>query len=445
MSAKQTDDPSIASVHAREIIDSRGIPTVEVDVRLRDGSFGRAAVPSGSSRGSAEAVELRDGDPERYEGLGVDRAVDNVNRLVAPTLIGVDAFEQATVDFRLTTLDGTREKSRLGANAILGVSLAVARAAADSANVPLFKQLAGGGKPRLLPVPLFNVLNGGAHADTNVDFEEFMIVPIGAPTFRQALRIGSEIFHSLRKTLLDRGHSTGVGDEGGFAPVLQSNVEALELLMRAIESARYRPGQDVVLALDVAANQLYDGEAYLFRRSGGKRQSSDEMIAMYVDLVQRFPIWSIEDCLAERDWGGWQRLTATLGDRVQLVGDDIFATDRALISRAVEQHVGTAALIKPNQIGTVTATREAIGEARAGNYGTIVSHRSGDTPDDFIADLAVALWAGQIKAGAPCRGERTAKYNQLLRIEEALGEDAIFAGAMPFRPKPHAIAASDLG
>ncbi len=421
----------IAAVRAREILDSRGNPTVEVDVLLDDGSTGRAAVPSGASTGSREAVELRDGEPHRYGGKGVRRAVGNVDTEIAPALVGMDAGDQTPVDERLRALDGTPNKGRLGANAILGVSLAVARATARSRNLPLYRSLGGMGA-HLLPVPMFNVLNGGVHADTSVDLQEFMIAPVGATSFAEALRMGAETYHALKAVLKARGYATAVGDEGGFAPSLKANVEAVELILQAVERAGLRPGVDMVLALDPAASEFFEGGSYVFRKSDGSRRSAAELVDFYEEWVRQFPIWSIEDGLAEDDWEGWRLLTTRLGSTIQLVGDDIFVTDPAIIQRAIAERVANAALIKLNQIGTLSETLAAIAAARAGGYGTVVSHRSGETSDDFIADLAVATGAGQIKTGAPCRGERVAKYNQLARIEEELGSAARYAGRAPF-------------
>ncbi len=422
---------TIASIHAREILDSRGNPTVEVDVHLADGSTGRAAVPSGASTGSREAIELRDGDPQRYSGKGVSRAVANVNDTITSALLGAEAADQEAIDARLCSLDGTENKERLGANAILGVSLAVARASAHSVGLPLYRYL-GGVDARLLPVPMFNVLNGGVHADNSVDLQEFMIAPVGVSSFCEALRMGAETYHALKATLKEKGYGTAVGDEGGFAPNLKANVEAVECILHAIERAGLRPGEDIVLALDPAASEFFDDGVYVFRKSDQSRRSAAEMIAFYEEWVRQFPILSIEDGLAEGDWEGWKLLTERLGNRIQLVGDDIFVTNPAIIHRAVDEKIANAALIKLNQIGTVTETLAAMAEARAGGYGTVISHRSGETPDDFIADLAVATSAGQIKTGAPCRGERVAKYNQLVRIEEELGTQARYAGRRPF-------------
>jgi enolase len=421
----------IAAVHAREILDSRGNPTVEVDVRLDDGSAGRAAVPSGASTGSREAVELRDGDAGRYGGKGVRRAVDNVRGPIAKEITGLEGDRQGDLDARLCALDGTPSKSRLGANAILGVSLAVARAAARSAKRPLYRALVPDGGSEL-PVPMFNVLNGGVHADTSVDFQEFMIAPVGARSFAEALRMGAETYHALKAVLKDAGHGTAVGDEGGFAPSLSANVEAVEVVLRAIERVGLRPGVDVVLALDPAASEFGHDGTYVFRKSDGRARTAAEMVEFYADWVRQFPIWSIEDGLGEDDWTGWKLLTARLGGQIQLVGDDIFVTDPTTIRRAIREGVANAALIKLNQIGTVSETLAAVAAAREGRYGTVISHRSGETADDVIADLAVATGAGQIKTGAPCRGERVAKYNQLLRIEEELGSRATFAGTRAF-------------
>jgi enolase len=417
----------IASIHAREILDSRGNPTVEVDARLSDGSFGRAAVPSGASTGSREALELRDGETKRYGGKGVRHAVANVNDRLS-ILEGVDALDQASLDRRLCELDGTANKEKLGANAILGVSLAVARAAVASAGKPLYRHL-GGAAATLLPVPMFNILNGGVHADNSVDFQEFMIAPIGAPSFAEALRMGAETYHALKAVLKGKGYSTAIGDEGGFAPNLKANVEAVEVILQGIEKAGLKPGKDIVIALDPAASEFYQDGAYVFRKSDGSRNTAEQMVDFWEGWVRQFPIWGIEDGLAEDDWAGWKLLTQRLGKKIQLVGDDIFVTNPAIIRRAIAEKVGNAALIKLNQIGTLTETLEAIAIAREAGYGIVVSHRSGETPDDFIADLTVATRAGQLKTGAPCRGERVAKYNQLLRIEEELGAQAKYAGA----------------
>jgi enolase len=421
----------IASVKAREILDSRGNPTVEVDLRLEDGSFGRAAVPSGASTGSREALELRDGDRKRYGGKGVSKAVANVNDLIGPAVRGLEASDQAGIDGRMLALDGTDNKDRLGANAILGVSMAAARAAAASARVPLYRQL-GGPEVNLLPVPMFNVLNGGVHADNSVDFQEFMIAPVGAPSFREALRWGAECYQALKATLKGKGYGTAVGDEGGFAPNLKANVEAVEVILAAIEKAGLRAGADVVLALDPAASEFHDEGRYVFSKSDRSNKSSAEMVDFWADWVRQYPIWSLEDGLAEQDWGGWKLLTEKLGSKVKLVGDDIFVTNPEIIEEAIAERVANSVLIKLNQIGTVTETLTAMEIARSAGYGTVVSHRSGETSDDFIADFTVATGAAQLKTGAPCRGERVAKYNQLLRIEEELGSAAHYAGTRPF-------------
>jgi enolase len=420
----------IESLHAREVLDSRGNPTVEVEVWLESGAFGRALVPSGASTGKREAVELRDEDTSRYQGKGVRRAVQNVMEAIAPEIEGMDAGEQAQIDRALLELDGTPNKSGLGANALLGVSLAVARAAADDAGLPLYQYLGGPGA-RLLPVPLMNVINGGAHADNGLDRQEFMLAPAGAGSFGEALRMGAEIFHTLRRLLKDEGLATGVGDEGGFAPALGSNGAALDVLMRAIERAGYRAGEEVWLALDPAASEFGENGRYRLRADRVEK-SSDEMIAFYESLIGRYPICSIEDGLAEDDWDGWRRLTARLGSRVQLVGDDIFVTNPAIIQEGVRKGIGNAVLIKLNQIGTLTETLEAVELSKRAGYGTVISHRSGETEDAFIADLAVAVNAGQIKTGSLSRGERTAKYNQLLRIEEELGAAAVWPGRAIF-------------
>lgn len=416
----------IGAVTAREILDSRGNPTVEVEVTLDCGARGRAAVPSGASTGIHEALELRDGDASRYGGLGVRAAVGNVREVIAPLLLGRDPLDQAGLDRLLVEADGTPNRSRLGANAILGASLAVARAAAAAQGVPLFRYLGGEGAVTL-PVPLMNVLNGGKHADNGLEFQEFMIVPWGAPTFGEALRAGAETYHALHRLLRERGLATGVGDEGGFAPRLSGTEEALDLLVSAIARAGLAPGRDVALALDPAASGFFHDGRY--RLDGGRTlRSSDEMIAYYAGLAERFPIVSIEDGLAEDDWDGWTALTRRLGSRVQIVGDDLFVTNRARIRQGIDRGAANAVLIKPNQVGTLSETLEAIRLARAHGWAAIVSHRSGETEDTTIADLAVATGAGQIKTGAPARSERVCKYNQLLRIEEALGEAARFPG-----------------
>ncbi len=422
---------AIAAVKAREILDSRGNPTVEVDVTLEGGAFGRAGVPSGASTGSREALELRDGDKKRFGGKGVAKAVANVNGVIAPAVRGLDALDQAALDAKLLALDGTANKDKLGANAILGVSMAGARAAAASLGLPLYRYL-GGVEASLLPVPMLNVLNGGAHADNSVDFQEFMVVPVGAPSFREAMRWAAEVYQALKSTLKSKGLGTGVGDEGGFAPNLKANVEAVEVILAGIEKAGLAPGKDVVLALDPAASEFYEDGAYVFAKSDKSRKSPAEMVAFWADWVRQYPIWSIEDGLAEQDWGGWKLLTDALGAKTKLVGDDIFVTNPAIVREAIEKGVANSVLIKLNQIGSVTETLQCMREARAAGYGTVVSHRSGETADDFIADFTVATGAGQLKTGAPCRGERVAKYNQLLRIEEELGSGARYAGARPF-------------
>jgi enolase len=419
----------IRAVHAREVLDSRGNPTVEVEVWLESGASGRAMVPSGASTGKREAVELRDED-SRYLGKGVRRAVQNVRDVIAPEIEGLEAAEQAAVDRALLELDGTPNKSGLGANALLGVSLAVARAAAEDAGLPLYQYLGGPGA-RILPVPLMNVLNGGAHADNGLDIQEFMLVPAGAGSFGEALRMGAEIFHTLKTLLKDKGLSTGVGDEGGFAPALGGNEPALDLLLRAVERAGYRPGEEVWLALDVAASELGERGRYHLRADRAEK-SSEEMVQFYESLLGRYPICSIEDGLGEDDWDGWQALTRRLGARLQLVGDDLFVTNPALLQEGIRKGVANALLVKANQIGTLTETLEAVELAKRAGYGTIVSHRSGETEDTFIADLAVAVNAGQIKTGSLARGERTAKYNQLLRIEEELGPAAVWPGPAVF-------------
>ena len=417
----------ITHVKGREILDSRGNPTVEVEVRLAGGVSGRAAVPSGASTGTREAVELRDGDPQRYLGRGVLKAVGHVNGEIAQALTGLEGTAQTEVDTTLIQLDGTENKSRLGANAILGASLAVAKAAAAASGLPLYAYM-GGVHARELPLPMMNVLNGGVHADNNVDIQEFMILPVRVSCFAEALRVGVEIFHHLRTVLQERGCHTAVGDEGGFAPNLASNEEALEVLLQGIERAGYRPGEDVYLGLDVAASELYHDGQYQLSAETRPERSADDMIAWYATLVDQYPILSIEDGLAENDWEGWQRLTAALGARIQLVGDDIFVTNTRILTRGINEGVGNAILIKLNQIGTLTETLEAIELAKRAGYATVVSHRSGETEDTTIADVVVASNAGQIKTGSLSRTDRTAKYNQLLRIEEHLGRSARYAG-----------------
>ena len=418
----------IDAIHAREILDSRGNPTVEVEVLLSDGSLGRAAVPSGASTGEFEAVERRDGDKGRYLGKGVQQAVEAVLDQIAPALEGFDATDQRAIDQAMIDLDGTANKSNLGANAILGVSLAVANAAADSANLPLYKYL-GGPNAHVLPVPLMNILNGGSHADSDVDIQEFMIAPIGAETFSEGLRWGVEVYHNLKSVLKDKGLSTGLGDEGGFAPNLPSNRAALELITEAIQKAGYTPGKDIALALDVASSEFYKDGAYQFE---GKSLSASEMSAYYAELVNDFPLVSIEDPLDENDWEGWKVLTDTIGDKVQLVGDDLFVTNPERLQQGIDANTANSLLVKVNQIGSLTETLDAVSLAQRSGYTTITSHRSGETEDTTIADICVATNAGQIKTGAPARSERVAKYNQLLRIEEELDDAARYAGRSAF-------------
>jgi len=414
-------------IRAREIIDSRGNPTVEADVTLSSGAFGRAAVPSGASTGEHEALELRDGDADRYGGKGVQLAVQSIEERIAPALDGLIAADQIAIDRQLIELDGTPTKSKLGANAILAVSMAVARAAADDVGLPLYRYL-GGPMARTLPVPMMNILNGGAHATNTVDFQEYMVVPVGADTFADAVRMGAEVFHALKKVLVKRKLSTGVGDEGGFAPDLGTDEDALKVVVEAIESAGYAPGKEVAIALDCAASELFKAGKYTFKKSGAGTKSADGMIELYTRWLDEYPIVSIEDGLSEDDWDGWAKLTSSLGDRVQLVGDDLFVTNTERLARGISSDVGNAILIKLNQIGTLTETLEAIEMARANGYQSIISHRSGETEDTFIADLAVATGAGQIKTGSASRTDRVAKYNQLLRIEEQLGDVAEYPG-----------------
>jgi len=415
----------IETIIAREVLDSRGNPTVEAEVLLESGYRGRAIVPSGASTGSHEALELRDGD-QRYGGKGVLKAVKNVNEIIAPALEGMNVDEQGLLDHAMLDLDGTPNKGRLGGNAILAVSLASARAAAEALDVPLYRYL-GGSNARTLPVPMMNLINGGAHADNSVDFQEFMVMPVGAPSFREALRYGAETFHALKKVLSGRGYNTNVGDEGGFAPDLSSNEEALEVLLEAIQKAGYEPGKDIMIALDPAVTELYKDGAYHLE-SEGRTLSSEEMVDFWADWAGRYPIISIEDGLAEDDWDGWKLLTATIGDKVQLVGDDLFVTNPERLQRGINTGVGNAILVKVNQIGTLTESMDAIELAKRNRYGTIISHRSGESEDSFIADLAVATNAGQIKTGSASRSDRIAKYNQLLRIEDQLGSAAQFLG-----------------
>ncbi|MBQ9404119.1 MAG: phosphopyruvate hydratase [Synergistaceae bacterium] len=425
----------IVGVHGREILDSRGNPTVEVDVQLEDGSFGRAAVPSGASTGVHEALELRDKEA-RYNGKGTQHAVENVNEKIAPELVGCfDADDQALVDKAMIELDGTDGKSNLGANAILGVSMAVARAAAESHGLPLYRWLGGVGG-NLLPTPMMNVINGGAHADSTVDFQEFMIVPHNAPSFKEALRMGAEVYHALKACVKSRGYSTGVGDEGGFAPNLKSNVEALDLLMEAVNKAGYRPGDDVSFALDVASSEFFDTKQnkYIFTKSGGSEYTSGSLVKLYEELVSNYPVISIEDGCAEDDWAGWAELTASIGQKIQLVGDDLFVTNPKILARGISEKIANAVLVKLNQIGTVSETLQVIQMANDAGYAAVVSHRSGETADTFIADLAVATRAGQIKTGSIARTDRIAKYNQLLRIEEDLEGVSSYAGLKRYSP-----------
>ncbi|MBA3405448.1 MAG: phosphopyruvate hydratase [Gemmatimonadaceae bacterium] len=419
--------PTIIDIRGREILDSRGNPTVEADVTLASGITGRAAVPSGASTGEHEALELRDGDADRYLGRGVQLAVQSIEERIAPALSGLPAADQIMIDRAMIDLDGSANKGKLGANAILAVSMAVARAAALDAGMPLYRYL-GGPMARTLPVPMMNILNGGAHATNTVDFQEYMIVPIGADSFGEGLRMGTEVFHALKKVLVKRKLSTGVGDEGGFAPDLASDEDALKVVVEAIEAAGYAPGTEIAIALDCAASELYKGKNYTFKKSGGGTKNADGMIEMYAKWIDEYPIVSIEDGLAEDDWAGWAKLTAALGDRLQLVGDDLFVTDTERLARGIREDVGNAILIKLNQIGTLTETLEAIEMARANGYQSIISHRSGETEDTFIADLAVATGAGQIKTGSASRSDRVAKYNQLLRIEEELSDVAEYPG-----------------
>ena len=419
---------SIEAIGAREILDSRGNPTVEVEVVLEDGTFERAAVPSGASTGAFEAVERRDGDKGRYQGKGVQDAVDAVNEIIAPELIDEDASDQRRIDEIMIELDGTPNKGKLGANAILGVSLAVAKAAAESAGLPLYRYL-GGPNAHILPVPMMNILNGGSHADTNVDIQEFMIAPLGAPTFREALRWGAEVYHTLKAVIKERGLSTGLGDEGGFAPNLSSNAAALDLIIEAIEKAGFKPGTDVALALDVASSEFFKDGLYQFE---GEGRSTDYMVSYYEKLIRDYPLVSIEDPLSEDEWDAWTALTVEIGNRVQLVGDDLFVTNPERLRKGIELHAANALLVKVNQIGSLTETLDAVEEAHRNGYRTMTSHRSGETEDTTIADLAVATNSGQIKTGAPARSERVAKYNQLLRIEEDLDDAAVYAGRSSF-------------
>lgn len=424
-----TNELEIIDVRGREIIDSRGNPTVEVDVALAGGAIGRASVPSGASTGEHEAWELRDGDSKRYGGKGVLKAVENINKIIAPEVAGHDATLQPAIDKIMIDLDGTPNKSRLGANAILGVSLAVAKAAAVQLDLPLFKYL-GGPNAKVLPVPMMNIINGGAHSDSPIDFQEFMIVPKGAPTFREALRYGVEVFHALKDVLHDRGLSTAVGDEGGFAPALKSADDALECIARAVERAGYTLGTDIFIALDVASSEFYDPSQnlYVFKKSDGRGRTAEELTAYYQELQKKYPIISIEDGCAENDWQGWEQLTKAMGDNTQLVGDDLFVTNVEFLNLGISRHVANAVLVKVNQIGSLTETLDTVELAKDNKYSAIISHRSGETEDSTIADIAVATNAGQIKTGSLSRSDRMAKYNQLLRIEEELEDDAIFGG-----------------
>jgi len=421
----------ITDVTAREILDSRGNPTIEVDVRLEDGSLGRAAVPSGASTGEHEAVELRDGDKSRYGGKGVLNAVEHVNNAIAEEIMGFDAREQTAIDRAMIALDGTPNKSNLGANAILGVSLAVAKAAAQAVSVPLYRYI-GGTNAKVLPVPMMNILNGGKHADNNVDFQEFMVVPVGAPTFAEALRMGTEVFHSLKKVLAAKQYNTAVGDEGGFAPNLKSNDEAVEVILDAIGKSGYKAGEDIFIALDVASSEMMKDGKYVFYKSDQSARSAEEMISFYESWSKQYPIISIEDGMAENDWDGWKKLTDRIGKGTQLVGDDLFVTNTAFLQKGIESGVANSILIKVNQIGTLTETLDAIEMAKKAGYTAVVSHRSGETEDATIADIAVAANAGQIKTGSASRSDRIAKYNQLLRIEQELGGDALFPGRSAF-------------
>ena len=429
--SKRMAHTGITKIFAREILDSRGNPTIEVDVGVESGALGRAAIPSGASTGEHEAWELRDGDKSRFGGKGVKKAVANVNEEIAPALKGWDARDQRKIDNKLIELDGTPNKKHLGANALLGVSLAVAHAAAAAENLSLFRYL-GGPEARVLPVPMMNILNGGAHSDAPIDFQEFMIVPRGAPAFSEALRYGAEVFHALKSVLKDRHLSTAIGDEGGFAPQLDSAEDALESIATAIKKAGYKLGEQIFIALDPAASEFYDSEngVYVFRKSDGSKKTAEELIEYYADLCARFPIISIEDGCAEDDWAGWKKLTAQLGDKIQLVGDDVFVTNVEFLRKGIAEHVANSILIKVNQIGTLTETLATIDLAKENNYSTVISHRSGETEDATIADIAVATNAGQIKTGSLSRSDRMAKYNQLLRIEEELGDKAVYGGKM---------------
>ncbi|MDD2209459.1 MAG: phosphopyruvate hydratase [Bacilli bacterium] len=425
--------PYISSIHAREVIDSRGNPTIEVEVATESGAFGRAIVPSGASTGEREALELRDGDKKRFGGKGVLKAVENVNDIIAPEIIGLPVDQQVLIDETMIKLDGTETKEKLGANAILGVSLAVARAAADFYGMPLYKYL-GGPNAKMLPVPMMNVINGGSHADSSVDFQEYMIMPVGAKSLREALRMGAETFHALKKVLKDKGHVTAVGDEGGFAPNLGSNEEPLEVIVEAIKKAGYVPGKDICLAMDVAASEFYNTETgmYELKKSKGGNLTTDQMIDLLASFVEKYPVISIEDGLGERDWAGWKKLTDRLAKKIQIVGDDLFVTNPKIVKKGIQEGLANSVLIKLNQIGTLTETLDCCQEAERAGYTCVVSHRSGETEDTTIADLVVGLNAGQIKTGSMSRTDRIAKYNQLMRIEEELGETAQFKGKEVF-------------
>ena len=418
---------TIIDVHGRQVLDSRGNPTVEVEVHLESGAGGRAIVPSGASTGTREAVELRDGDPGKYLGKGVTKAVRNVNRVIGPKIIGVDATEQALIDKMMIELDGTENKGKLGANAILGVSLAVARAAAEGCGLPLYRYLGGVGA-RTLPVPMMNILNGGSHADNNVDIQEFMVMPVGAKSFSEALRMGVETFHHLKKVLKGKGLNTNVGDEGGFAPLLRSNAEAIEVILEAIGKAGYRPGKEIGIALDAAASEFREKGKYVFRKSDGSKRSADGMVKFYEGLCRQYPIVSVEDGFAEDDWRGWKMFTQAMGKKIQIVGDDVFVTNPKILRKGIEEGIANSVLIKLNQIGTLSETIDAVEMAKRAGWTAVVSHRSGETEDSTIADLVVALNTGQIKTGSASRTDRLAKYNQLLRIEEELGQSARFEG-----------------
>jgi enolase len=423
---------TITDLFAREILDSRGNPTIEVDVITESGIFGRAAVPSGASTGEREAVELRDGDKKRYNGKGVQKAVKNVNEIIADEIIGFDSTDQVGIDKLMIELDGTHNKSKFGANAILGVSMAVAKAAAQFFDLPLYRYL-GGVNAKVLPVPMMNILNGGKHADNNVDLQEFMIVPVSAPTFADSLRMGTEIFHSLKSVLNKKGYNTAVGDEGGFAPSLKSNDEAVEVVLEAIEKANYKPGKDIFIALDPASSEFFEKGKYIFKKSDKSAKSPEQMVKFYEKWVKQYPIISIEDGMAENDWDGWKMITEALGDKIQIVGDDVFVTNTEILAKGIEKGIANSILIKVNQIGTLTETFDCIEMAKRAGYTTVISHRSGETEDTTIADIAVATNAGQIKTGSTSRTDRVAKYNQLIRIEEELSSNAIFPGLNAFK------------